>query len=371
MSYPLSVSMTPSFYDAEHMLLRAQLKCLAQQTVKDFDVWLVDPHYSKRKTVVPELAQRFGLDIKHVPYWPCTRVAKLLDCAVFNAAFCYSQSPMCARFSCYRFVRPCFVETVLSAPEGVNVDFFFHAVGPDLLGDTDKHKAVWDFGSENVNWAAVPTETGYDSQGRVVPERSLARWYSDSDQDTPVITVPDNLYGNIAWLRKQWLAVNGTNEVVTNTVHWEDIDFDVRAGLAGQKVVRRAHVMYRLYHQYGAFSQRSNVEVDVPCRKPCERCEWMRHDFILRLPVRLRLCEVDVYEPWGIWLCRTCQLSGPVEPYTERIRQLSLQQAPILVDARIGRNLRRLAEDMDKQTTLKGKVDVFNGSWDSPRYYET
>ena len=86
---PLTVAMTPSFWDDAHMLLRAQLRCLAEQRNRDFDVMLVDPHYRKRRTVVPELAEIYGLEIAHIPYEPNVHVAKKLDCAIFNAAYCY------------------------------------------------------------------------------------------------------------------------------------------------------------------------------------------------------------------------------------------------------------------------------------------
>jgi hypothetical protein len=36
--YPLTVAMTPSFWDDGHMLLRTQLKCLSRQTCRDFSV---------------------------------------------------------------------------------------------------------------------------------------------------------------------------------------------------------------------------------------------------------------------------------------------------------------------------------------------
>ena len=100
LNYPITVSMTPAFYDREHMLLRAQLKCLYKQTVMDFDVWLIDPHYNKRKDIIPELSDKFGLDIKHIPYSPALHIAKRYDCAIFNATFVYSPSPITVRDSC-------------------------------------------------------------------------------------------------------------------------------------------------------------------------------------------------------------------------------------------------------------------------------
>ena len=95
--------MTPAFYDEGHMLLRAHLKCLQDQTFKDFGVWLIDPHYEKRKDVIPEIVEHYGLNIVHVPYSPNPFIAKRLNCSIFNAVYCYSRTPRIVRLSCYRY----------------------------------------------------------------------------------------------------------------------------------------------------------------------------------------------------------------------------------------------------------------------------
>lgn len=378
--------MTPAFFDKEHILLRAQLKCLSLQTVKDFDVCMIDPHYLKRKDIIPELAERFGLDIKHVPYTPNTRIAKRFDCSIFNAAFLFSDAEVNARFSCYRFVRPNYVETILSAPPGVNVDFHMLAVGPcakDGPEKYEKHKEVWDFNGEDVNWDAVPKSSSYGSDGQPLenPENPAASWFPESDLDTDVIPVPMNCYGNIAWIRSKWLEINGTNEVITNASHWEDLDFDSRANRAGHVVVRRTGILYRLFHMYGGFSQRSNVEVDVPLKPSCSGCDRLlgnTHDgeYGSRLEDLMSSGKIDEYESILAWVCKTCLLSGPIYgatgimPYFEGLAQRGIVRAPTVKDHMIGRNLQALADKMDSEATLQGKVGVFNDSWDNPYYYE-
>lgn len=391
MPYPVSVSMTPAFYDAENILLRTQLKCLSLQTCKDFDVWLIDPHYQKRKDIIGELASRFGLDIKHVPYTPNTRIAKNVDCAIFNAAYCYSQSPVNVRYSCYRFVRPTFIERILGAPKGVNVDFYFHAIGPSLdeqdipCGFRVRHKAVWDFNGEDVDWSQVPTRSGCDHRHNYngKPETALGNWPMFMDHDSAVQSVPLNIYGNIAWNRDQWLALNGTNEVITNASHWEDLDFDCRAAIAGQCVVRYSHLLYRLYHIYGNYSQRSNTEVDTPFKPPCTPCHVMTlrnngdADYGKILQKRIAAGEVYSYPEYQAWVCKTCQLSGPIydasglNDYMARLRAARMSRSPILKAERIGRNLNALVDQMDKCADLSSKVEVYNDSWSNPAYYES
>lgn len=380
MSYPITVSMTPAFYDAEHILLRAQLNCLSKQTVKDFDVWMIDPHYQKRKALIPELAKRFNLDIKHIPYTPNTRVAKYFDCAIFNAAFCYSQSPINVRYSCYRFVRPTFIEKIVNAPPGVNIDFYMNAVGPDLSEKGEphvKHLSVWNFDSEEVDWSKFPKKSGYDDPGN-----SLGNWpqFMDCDTETPV-TATGNIYGNIAWLRDQWMALNGTNEVITNAAHWEDLDFDTRAETAGQQVVRYSHQLYRLHHHYGSFSQRSNVQVDTPLTRMCQACYEMVFcnssdlEFGEKLQARKERQDLEIYHLWQAWVCRKCLLSGAIydgkglDAYFRRIRLNGITKAPILPKERIGRNLSILADKMDKCSDLKSKVEIYNDSWSNPIFY--
>ena len=388
MSYPVSVSMTPAFYDTHHRLLQAQLRCLKEQTVKDFDVWLIDPHYEKRKWVVPEIAQKFKLDIKHVPYAPNIRIGKVLDCAIFNAAYVYSRSPINVRFSCYRFVRPEFIERILEVPIGVNADFYFHSIGPCLIERSEgkevfhKHTKVWNDSMDYADWEFVPTKSGKNDRDHYLgdPDLSLADWPIWMDLDSYIQTVPDNLYGNIAWNRDQWLALNGTNEVVTNFVHWEDMDFDVRSGNARQTVKRMSNLLYRLWHHYGAYAQRSNVPVDVPYTKPCGRCGSVHsntgeEDLERRLKERIDLGEVEVFPDQLAWVCKDCLTSGPVskldgKDYWSILRGEKRTQAPIIKKHKIGRNLQILANDMDARSSLDGKIEVFNSSWEDPRYYE-
>lgn len=393
---PLTVAMTPSFYDPDHMLLRTQLRCLSTQTCDDFGVILVDPHYRKRRLVVPELAEIYNLAITHVPYEPSTNVAKVLDCAIFNAAYCYSRSPRIVRYSCYRFVTPDFVEQLMTAPPLVNADMYSFNVGPCMLEERErqagnmvehrKHEIVWNFESDEVNWDAIPDRPGVDIQGNYLgdPSLSLARWGPLSEIEMGVGPVPLNCYGNIMWWRENWLDLNGTEEVITNTAHWEDIDFDTRANLSGQQAVRIPRLMYRLYHQHGGFSQRSNVEVDVPCKSPCERCRNFRHyadrmnDRELRYQMYMErhstFREIDLYEDSTVWVCKACGLSGPIwrgdeSTYTNYLRDTNKTRATILPDKKIGRNLRVLSEDMDRCDTVADKFEVYQRSWTDDRYY--
>src|SRR5689334_11073649 len=156
MIYPLAVSMTPAFFFEGDWLLRAQLKCLSEQTFKGCDVLLVDRHYQKRKGYIPELASRYKLNVVHVPYMPNPHIAKFLDCAVFNAAYCYSESPRIVRYSCWRFVRPDFTKACIDAKS--NVDFRFHSISPPNFegrndnSETNHPRQIWDMKSDDVNW---------------------------------------------------------------------------------------------------------------------------------------------------------------------------------------------------------------------------
>ena len=383
--YPISVSMTPAFFDENHMLLKAQLNCLSNQTIKDFDVYLIDPHYQKRKTVIPELAEKYKLDIKHIPYIPNTHISKLLDCSIFNAGYCYSTSQINVRYSCYRFVRPTFIETICNAPKNINVDFYYLAIGPDheelknhLI--PSNHKRIWNFESDDINWNKIPTI----SQSNNFESMSLFSWnnYQQYTMDTDIIDIPVNLYGNIAWNRDQWISINGTNEVITNFSHWEDLDFVTRSKLADHKVIRRTDQMYRLYHTYGAYSQRSNVQVDVPIRDICEKCMSVRYnhsdyDYEVKLNNGIKNNNYHMYYDDHIWVCKECKLSGPVytgeksiDYYLSYIRSKKLINSPIIKEHLIGRNLKILSDKMDKETTIEGKFEIYNDSWKNYYYYE-
>lgn len=385
--------MTPGHYTEDCALLRAQLKCLSLQTSRDFDVWLFDPHYHKRSSAVAELATRFRLDLKHIPYTPATHVAKLYDWASMNAGYCYSRAPRNVRLSCWRFVRPTFVERILSAPPNVNVDLYMHAVGPDIYeehlsqGDKIAHKRVWWFNGEDVNWSAIPTRSAFpDNTCRhdtADPAHSLGNWppYMDSDAPTPA-PIPLTLYGNIAWCRDQWLALNGVNEVITNAAHWEDLDFDTRAANANQRVVRYAHQIYRLHHVYGEGAMRTNYPPDVSPTRPCPTCVNMYthngsdNNFGIMVRARLRSGELRHYYQHRVWVCNECLLSGPLyddtglDHYFFHLQDMKITRAPTLPYERIGRNLSIVCEMLDRCPYLDTKVEIYNDSWTNPYYFQ-
>ena len=381
--------MTPAFWDKDQLLIRAQLRCLAEQTFKDFDVWLIDPHYQKRKGIVPELAEIYGLSLIHVPWVPNTAVAKWLDYSIVNAVYCYSESPLVARYFCYRFVRPGFAESIMAVPSGVNVDFYSLNIGPDLRETYDgaahvRHKKVWDFDGDRVHWDEVPPESGMRAVG-FAPERSLACWPPQYDMDAGVGPFPLDASGNIMVWRENWLDLNGTNEVFTNREHWEDMDWDVRANRAGQTAVRRTHLMYRLHHEYGRYSGRSTIEFDVPLRRPCGRCLERDDAWLARMREsgtlleayreRARLGEIALHEEEMVWSCTSCGLTGPLynasaNEYLTKGYESGRVRAPVMRELMLGRNLRILSEDMDRCASLSGKIGIFNDSWTNPRYYD-
>tara|TARA_Y100000310_G_C20669379_1_gene809380 strand:+ start:145 stop:1386 length:1242 start_codon:yes stop_codon:yes gene_type:complete len=408
--YPLSISMTPSFYDKENMLLRAQLKCLSTQTVKDFDVFLIDCHYDKRRDVIPELANKFNLDIKHIPYIPAKHHAKFYDCAIFNASYIYSPSTRNARYSCYRFVKNDYVKKILDAPEGVNVDFYYRTTEEvSIINALKEEKAknieklhsyyielcnsVWQFESEDIDWSKLPQKSviplieEYKKRGETVKNipfpDCLGGWITDYDEDSEVMTAHHGMYGNFVWHRDQWIyELNGTNEVVTNGSHWEDMDFGNRARALGHQIVRRTDSLMRLKHHYGSFSQRSNVEVDEKYqynKNVCPRCCELYHgnlSFKGFLEERILKNEIEVFYDKFVWVCKTCLLSGPYFPgeelqsYFDAIADNKLYKAPIVKKYKIGRNLKSLTEKIDSVKSLQEKVEIYHDSWENDYYYD-
>lgn len=362
--YPLTVSMTPSFLMEGDSLFKAQLRCLSEQEFKDFDVYVIDPHFEKRKSYMPELAAHYNLNIKHVPYIPNLQNARIIDCSIFNAAYCYSESPRIVRYSCWRFVRPNF--TRICVESEVNCDFYFHSIEPSSINGynpaTGHNTDIWDFGSDEVHWDKMPKcgEKG-------------ATWTYHSEVDADATLFPKNAYGNYMVFRKDWLALNGCNESFVST-HFEDICFTLRARNLGLMCKRNALVMYRMHHQYGSHSQRSNIPVDYPTKKPCEQCVKASHitePIRFDLDRRIEAGEVDVFD--NIWVCKTCALSGAVYhadcgEYTTGIEISGQTHAPIIPKYKIGRNLNTLVADMDGKT-LEEKIEIYTDSWTNSKYY--
>lgn len=366
MTYPLTVSMTPAFLFESDWLLRAQLRCLSEQTCKAFDVLLIDPHYQKRRGYMNELAERYKLNIVHVPYTPNQEVARRLDCAIFNAPYCYSESPKIVRYSCWRFVRPEFTWACNKAK--TNVDFRFHSISPtgpeNTHAETNHNTDIWNFGSDEVHWDKVPRRAGIGG----------ATWGPDSDVDEPDGLFRLNCYGNYMVFREQWVGINGCDETWSATAHYEDMDFCIRAANAGMRCARKASTLFRLHHLYGPHSDRANVPIDHECKKNCDLCQ--RACDVLepnRFDLRRRIASGEVDVIGLVWVCKTCHLCGPVYSkdcgeHTGAIKSSGMTQATVIPKYKIGRRLRVLINDMDRQT-LSEKVRIFNDSYINPRYY--
>lgn len=365
--------MTPAYYDKDHMLLRAQLRCLSEQTCREFDVWLIDAHYARRKDIIPQFAEQYRLNLIHIPYRPNTHVAKRMDCAVFNAVYCYAQTERIVRFSCWRFVRPTWVAAMLECPRGVNMDMDFlnvRAASPEAAHpETGHNTQIWNYDSDEVYWDQLPKKSGDPG----------ACWSPCSDNGpSPIGLVPLNCYGNIMWQREQWLALNGTDEVFTNLEHFEDLDFCVRAANARQLVMRAPHLMYRLDHHHGTCGGYANVPTDWPFRPPCAECVRVNEQALppIRYDIARRAAagEIELFPDEGIWVCKTCLLAGSMwnsDPgeFMSHTGTTKRTQARIIPKYKIGRNLRILAEDMDR-LSLADKVNLYNrDSWIDPRYY--
>ena len=357
--------MTPSFYYEGDWLFRAQLRCLSEQTNKNFHVLVIDSHYLKRKSYIGKLAEHYGLDIIHVPYYPNEHIAKKLDCSIFNAPYCFSESERIVRYSCWRFVRPNFTDVCINSR--TNVDFYFHSIEPDTIDNfhpnTSHHTGIWEMHSDVVHWSKIPNAG-----------QAGATWTCHSETDAPEALFPANAYGNYMVFREQWININGCEEHF-NTTHFEDMDFTIRAANAQMTCERKALIMYRLHHLYGGHSGRSNIPTDIAFKKPCEKCENASHEIEPnRYDLKKRIQNKDVEIIDDKWICKACYLSGAVYhadagEYTTALKNSGKTKSTINPKYKIGRNLSILISDMDGKS-LEEKINIYKDSWTNPRYYE-
>ena len=70
-------------------------------------------------------------------------------------------------------------------------------------------------------------------------------------------------------------------------------------------------------------------------------------------------------------------MSGPIlgnsqeiQNYLNNVRERNGVRAPIIPKYKIGRNLQILSEMVDRESTLEGKIDVYNNSWESDYFYK-
>lgn len=366
----LTVYLPTSYYTRDAWSLRLQFHCLAQQTVRDFDVVLLDPHYRKRWGTVRELADIYGLTVTHYPYECNQNVSKFHDWTMLNSAFAMIEAKRLLRMSCYRVFKPNMVELVLNTPAPHNIDFGYCPIAAN-------HRAVRP--DATVDFDLLPPKAA-----RLHPRHS--RYVSGTDQQEVIGPMPPEgqteattlvtlqCFGNGAWWREQWLRVNGICEAFTAGTTCEDIEYDVRAAADGQTVTYRDDCpMYRLEHGKGpSLCYASPIPPDRALRPPCEQCYQMARDRS-HLTKRLSRGDFERFDDLGLIVCRDCHLADgnwltSGEDFYKVLARSGRTQAAILPQYNIGRNLRILASDMAGQSWSR-KIELLEASWDHPRYY--
>jgi hypothetical protein len=98
--------------------------------------------------------------------------------------------------------------------------------------------------------------------------------------------------------------------------------------------------------------------------------------FDYQLDHRIKLGEVESFEEFVVWVCKDCKLSGPIlgnsqeiQNYLNNVGERNGVRSPIIPKYKIGRNLNILSEMVDRETTLEGKIDVYNNSWENDYFY--
>jgi hypothetical protein len=373
----LTVGMTPSFFSEGDNLFKAQLKCLSEQENKDFDVFVIDCHYSRRKDLIPQYKDYYKLNIIHIPYKPNLNIAKKFDCAIFNAPYMYSEAPRVVRLSCWRFVTPDFTKICSESPD--NCDFYYNDCVPKNPEDahpiTNHSVSIWNPENDFIDWSAIPQpgEPGCLWKENTDPKKFKMQ---GSLKYEPRQIIPKSCYGNYMIFKKEWLELNGCDEVFSNGEHWEDQDFVIRARKYGTLCLRFPRKLYRLHHLYGNYSGRSNIPVDYTFKPPCDSCEKAclahapnRYD----IKNRYNKGEIDIFEENNVWVCKNCYFACCIYNFDiiEALRFAEYKKsykASIIPKYKIGRNLRILSEDMNRKS-LQEKIEIYNDSWSNERYY--
>lgn len=341
----ICVAMTPAYILPYDSLLVAQLKALARQTYQDFEVLLVDPHYQKRKSFIPQVAQNLKLNLIHFPYIPATHVAKNFDCAIFNTPFVLTTRPKVARLSDYRYVRPTWIETMMQYPVAQPLDFYYNNLNIDSYLDYD----LRDF----VNLHQIPP----------------------TDDNLYQTTDPLDCKGNICYPVDKWLELNGADETISNVYHWEDYEFNLRANNAGYQVARIPNQLFRFHHLYGGEVGYANAAPDVPQTRRCPVCDIATHTYNVTENMRVAnitgMYEIYTEEGHRFFRCPRCLLCSILnsEEYVNEVRASRRIRSGIGWNRGLtGRNLRILREDIQKAKSLGEKAAIFANSWTNARY---
>lgn len=256
-----SFVMAPFYLIGDDELLKSQLLNLNYQTDKSFEVVIPDPHYSKRKWL-SEFVKTLQYNVVHFPYVVNPNIPKTFDYGIFNNAVLMSSTNKIITFQDWRFCHP----KIIKILKMVN-SFKFVGFNWQVLYKDDCRKSI----SHSVSTIPISIE-----DANILYRDGI---FNDLPwESTRVNTFHNSCWGHYCVNKNLWLAVNGIDEVATNTRHYADLDLNTRLQEYFKvknltiEIPMIKNVMVRVMHDKGQYFGGSNVPLDFKINENHKNC---------------------------------------------------------------------------------------------------
>ncbi len=355
-------------------LLESQLLNLNNQTNKNFEVVIVDPHFFKRD--ISSLVDKLSYNVIHVPFYANLKVPKCFDYSIFNNGFLLSNTEKVVIFQDWRYVHPNLTSLIIENYSYDFIDLYWQMPGPYYYNIFD-NKVMNMEKDDYVGDSSIDDIYGMLKNGDYV------------NIDIEDLTNRDSFqsWGHYCINKSLWIEVNGIDEVSTNTKHYADLDinrrlnnyYNSRKKEINIKVYK--NVMMRVGHsKHGGgdeFRGGSHITLDYKYNKDHSNCNicsskslpGISHDDYYHHVIE-NVKNGNYYELYNSddliigFQCKKCNLIGEVPHWYEKIPSLR-EQALIGVgvgDYKLGRNLKTIQNKIENKT-LSEKIDILKDSW--------
>lgn len=341
----VSVITTNVFPGQPH--IKRIIKNLSEQTNKDFEWVFVDAFYDSNRGIVAQMTASLGIKyVIHVPFCGATHVGRKFHWEGYNNAILLATRPAFLRLGVWRYFHHEVVEFVAQMAS----------------------RGIW------VNLTQRPGEITDDLSHQQIVEKYAMEIRSQSERDHM-----SSHCGMFSFNRQKMIDMNGNNECLL-IHHWEDADLNSRwVQLGRTKMISLEKAFLRIEHRKDSFPY-NLADLGGPylgktvCgpekQHTCPYYVKNNHKLVITGPqqgYKIKWVEHRGY----LWAhcpdCGTVAVSHDDQYFELMKTNKEFFYAPINV-AGVGRDIRKLQDDMKKLTSMESKLNLLCSSHTDSRY---
>lgn len=343
----MSISVITTNVFPGHPHVKRIIKNLGEQTTKDFEWVFVDASHDDNRALVAEMTAAHGIkNVIHVPFCGATHAGRKFHWECYNNAILLATRPNFLRLGVWRYFHHEVVE-------------FAAAMAA---------KGIW------VNLTQRPGDPTDDMTHQEIVEKYGIEMKSQSER-----TLMGSHCGMFSYNRQKMIDMNGNNEALT-IHHWEDADLNSRWEQLGKvKMISLEKAFLRIEHRKdtypyndpGAGGPYIGKTVCSPDKKhTCPYYVNNNHKLSITGPAQGYDLKWVNHRGYFWAHCPDCGMVAVShdDQYFNLLKtNKDFFDAPINV-AGVGRDIRKLQDDLSKLTSMESKLNLLCSSHTDPRY---